>query len=249
MRTLTMLLSFLLLAGTALAEPTEIVVHVLSKGSKFIGTSMGGALVTLEDAMTGELLARGYTEGGTGDTRLIMEEKHTTHTPVSTGDAARFRAVLDLERPVLLRVTARGPMTNPTGNEASSTMWVVPGGHVTGGDAWRLELPGLVIQLLNPENRAVKSPGTVRIETSVIMGCGCPVIPDSLWDAKDYEITATILKDDQTVAKKDLAWTGEGTRYAADLEVAEPGTYLIRAVAYHPESGNTGLDRSTFTVR
>ena len=43
--------------------------------------------------------------------------------------------------------------------------------------------------------------------------------------------------------------TGEGTPYAADVEVAEPGTYLIRAVAYHPASGNTGLDRSTFTVR
>ena len=249
MRTLTMLLSFLLLAGTALAEPTEIIVHVLSKGSKFIGTSMGGALVTLEDAMTGELLARGYTEGGTGDTRLIMEEKHTTHTPVSTGDAARFRAVLDLERPVLLRVTARGPMTNPTGNEASSTMWVVPGGHVTGGDAWRLVLPGLVIQLLAPPNRAVKSPGTVRIETGVVMGCGCPVVPDSLWDAKDYEITVTLLKDNQAVAKKHLDWTGEGTLYAADVEVAEPGTYLIRAVVYDPASGNTGLDRSTFTVR
>jgi hypothetical protein len=210
MRTLTLLLSSLLLTGTALAEPTEIVVHVLSKGSKFIGTSMGGALVTLEDAMTGELLAHGYTQGGTGDTRLIMEERHTTHTPVSTEDAAQFKAVLDLKRPVLLRVTAQGPMTDADGNEASSTMWVVPGHHVTGGDAWRLELPGLVIQLLAPANRAVKGPGTVRIETSVVMGCGC--------------------------------------RYAADLEVAEPGTYRIRAVAYHPASGNTGLDRSTFTV-
>jgi hypothetical protein len=244
-----MLLSFLLLTGTALAEPTEIVVHVLSKGSKFIGTSMGGALVTLEDALTGELLAHGYTEGGTGDTQLIMEEKHTTHTPVSTENAARFKAVLDIERPVLLRVTAQGPMTDADGNEASSTMWVVPGHHVTGGDAWRLELPGLVVQLLDPPNRARKSPGAVRIETSVVMGCGCPVVPDSLWDAKDYEITATLLKDGKTVAQKELAWTGEGTRYAADLEVAEPGTYRIRAVAYHPASGNTGLDRSTFTVR
>jgi len=36
---------------------------------------------------------------------------------------------------------------------------------------------------------------------------------------------------------------------AADLELAEPGTCLVRAVAYHPVSGNTGLDRSTFTVR
>ena len=44
MRTLKMLLSFFLLARTALAEPTESVVHGLSKGSKFIGTIMGGAL-------------------------------------------------------------------------------------------------------------------------------------------------------------------------------------------------------------
>ncbi len=42
-----------------LAEPTHITVHVLAKGAKFIGTSMGGVEITIRDADTGELLAKG----------------------------------------------------------------------------------------------------------------------------------------------------------------------------------------------
>jgi hypothetical protein len=48
------------------ARPTEIVVRVISKDSKFIGTSMGGMRITLRDAHTGELLATGIIVGGTG---------------------------------------------------------------------------------------------------------------------------------------------------------------------------------------
>ncbi len=168
MRTLITLLSFLLLTGTALAEPTEIVVHVLSKGSKFIGTSMGGALVTLEDAVTGELLAHGYTEGGTGDTRLIMEEKHTTHTPVSTEDAAQLKAVLDLERPVLLRVTAQGPMTDADGNMSYiHPLWSDP--RASPARNWRTHLVRCRDSWSNPNTRGSSS----KIEGSRCLGSAC----------------------------------------------------------------------------
>ena len=59
-------------SAAAHAEPTDIVVRVLSKDAKFIGTSMGGMRVTLRDAHTGEILATGLTQGGTGDTKRLI---------------------------------------------------------------------------------------------------------------------------------------------------------------------------------
>ena len=49
------------------AVPTEITVRVKTKDAKFLINLMGGASVTIKDAMTGELLAKGLTTGGTGN--------------------------------------------------------------------------------------------------------------------------------------------------------------------------------------
>jgi hypothetical protein len=58
--------------AVASAEQTEIIVRVLAKDSKFVGTSMGGMRIILRDAHTSEILATGLTQGGTGNTKLIM---------------------------------------------------------------------------------------------------------------------------------------------------------------------------------
>ena len=65
-------LTFALTMGYATAEETQIDVRVISKGGKFIGTSMGGVLITIRDAKTAELLAKGVTRGTTGDTEKII---------------------------------------------------------------------------------------------------------------------------------------------------------------------------------
>ena len=67
-------LAGLLAPTVASAEQTEIIVRVLAKDSKFVGTSMGGMRIILRDAHTGEILATGLTQGGTGNTKLIMHE-------------------------------------------------------------------------------------------------------------------------------------------------------------------------------
>ena len=61
---------------------TQITVKVRTKDAKFLGTSMGGALVTLRDEQTGELLSKGVTQGSTGDTEHILQ------TPIP--EAQRF---------------------------------------------------------------------------------------------------------------------------------------------------------------
>jgi hypothetical protein len=65
-------LAGLLAPTVASAEQTEIIVRVLAKDSKFVGTSMGGMRIIRRDAHTGEILATGLTQGGTGNTKLIM---------------------------------------------------------------------------------------------------------------------------------------------------------------------------------
>lgn len=250
MRIAIHLVCFLLYASPAWAELTEIVVHVRSKGSKFIGATMGGMHVTLEDTMTGELLASGLTVGTTGDTALIMTRERLPDTPVATPDAARFTAKLDIEEPRLVRVTATGPMSMLAGNEASSTMWVIPGRHVNQGNSWMLELPGFMVDLIAPGNTLrLAAPAAVAIEINLTTGCGCPITPAGLWDSDEYEIAAMVLKDGGAFAEVDLKWAGQANRFAAEFKVDEPGVYEVRAYAYDPANGNTGLDRAVFVVQ
>lgn len=68
----------------ALAEPTQVVVRAVSKDAKFIGDSMGGVDVTLTDAKSGKVLARGKVAGATGDTKKIVVEPRVRRQPIST---------------------------------------------------------------------------------------------------------------------------------------------------------------------
>ncbi len=239
-------------AATAAATPTDIDVRVLSKGAKFIGTSMGGVEITLRDAATGELLAKGVTEGTTGDTGKIMLEHQPRHEPVSTEDAAVYRATLELDEPRRIEVTARGPLGQlQAAATATVTQWIVPGKPVTGGDGLVLEMPGFAVAVLDPPaHRVVSAAGEpLEVRANVVLMCGCPVEPGGLWDADGYEVMAIVKRDGARAAEVPLAYAGEPSQFAAGIEVREPGLYEITVYAYDPANGNTGLDRTTVIVR
>lgn len=158
-------------APVALAVPTQITVRVKTKDAKFLGTSMGGARVTITDVQTGELLATGHTAGDTGNTARIMSPS-TRHEPLSDETAAHFTTTIELDEPRLLEVTAYGPLANlQAANTVSATQWVVPGKHITGGDAWMLELPGFVVDVLAPPTHMQLQgvPQTVTLKANVVM--------------------------------------------------------------------------------
>ena len=48
--------------------PTTVKVSVIAHDGKLMGSGVGGARVTIRDLDTGEVLADGLHEGGTGDT-------------------------------------------------------------------------------------------------------------------------------------------------------------------------------------
>ena len=52
---------------------TKIIVRAKAKDAKFIGSSVGSAMIIIRNAETNEILAKGKTIGSTGNTSLIMK--------------------------------------------------------------------------------------------------------------------------------------------------------------------------------
>src|SRR5215472_15721840 len=94
-------------------RPTEIVVRVIAKDGKFLGDDIGGALVTLRDVHTGELLASGATSGGSGPVEVMCQARQRG-TPIPTGSGATaaslFKVILNMDKPRLIEFTALGPL-------------------------------------------------------------------------------------------------------------------------------------------
>jgi len=237
-------------AMPAMAEPTALTVRVLAADAKFIGTSMGGAKITVRDAQSGAVLAEGLTEGGTGDTARIMTTPHTRGMALSTEGAASFSATLDISEPRLIEVIAEGPM-KPQGTmgRASSTRWMIPGKPITAGDGWLLTLSGFAMEFLTaPIDQPAKADAKLPVRVKMTLMCGCPVEPAGLWDADRYEVAAIVTRGGQPVGTFPLAFAGKTNEFEAMIPASEPGAYAIAVYAFDPASGNTGLTRTSFTL-
>lgn len=246
-------LMFVLVLVTAQVQAvdTRIDVRVISRGAKFIGTSMGGVQVTLRDARTGELLAQGKTSGSTGDTERIMKDAHKRNATLATADAAVFSTYLDIEEPRLIEVTAYGPLAQrQSANTISATQWVLPGKHLSGGNGWLLEMPGFVVDVLEPPVHKGLSgvPQKITVTANVTKMCGCPITPGGLWDADEYEIRALVRRNGESMPDLPLEYAGEASQFTGTLTVSQPGTYEITVYAFDSETGNAGLDITTVNV-
>ena len=164
-------LTMIFTSTSVMAMPTNIKISVKTKDAKFLGTSMGGALVILKDADTEETLAKGVTSGGTGNTKLIMNTPLTRGTAITDAKPANFTTTIDIDRPTLVEVTAFGPLSQrQAANRVSATQWVMPGKDITGGDGWVLEIPGFVVDIQAPSNH-IKLTGAqdVQIQANLTM--------------------------------------------------------------------------------
>ncbi|MEX6725367.1 hypothetical protein [Parapedomonas caeni] len=247
------LLALLGLPGVTLpaaAAPTEVVVRVLSKDAKFIGTSMGGVRITLRDVETGALLATGLTAGGTGNTAKTMHKDGGRRALMADASAARFATTLELDRPTLVEVEALGPQGQPQATtRVTARQWLVPGKSLNGGDGWVLELPGFVVDVLDPPAHGRWTAGQpVALKANVTMMCGCPIEPGGLWDASRYEVRALVRRDGQPAGEVSLAFAGATSQFAGSFTPPVPGSYELTVYAYDPATGNTGLDRTTLVV-
>lgn len=237
-------------ASSALAVPTNITVRVKSKGGKFIGTSMGGVLITLKDADTGGLLAKGIATGDTGNTELIM--KTPRRGVISGPGASKFTATIDIDQPTRVEVTVLGPLAQrQSANRVSSTQWVFPGKHITDGNGWMLQMPGFVVDVLNPPAAITFTSVSegITVRANIMMMCGCPITPGGLWNADGLDIKAVVTKNGQNSESIDLKYADKPSQFRGVVPIDEKGVYELTVYAYDPTNGNTGLDRTTFRVK
>ena len=160
-------------AGAGWAAETRIMVRARTKDAKFLGTSMGGALVVIRRADNGEVLAEGITSGGTGDTKRIMTDPHVRGARLTDPTTAGFEAKLELEEPAFVTVEVSGPMGHPQSvAKATVQTWLIPGRHVT-GDGLVVELPGFSVSVAAPrrQEEVALAGGKARvpIAASVVM--------------------------------------------------------------------------------
>jgi hypothetical protein len=235
----------------AAGDETRLAVRVISKGAKFIGSSMGGVRITVADAADGSVLASGVTAGSTGDTARIMRQEHGRRGVLSTPGSAAFTATLDLERPTRLRVTAYGPLSQrQAATEASVTLWALPGKHLDGDDGVLLELPGFAVDVEAPSSHSRLSglPHEVEVRANVTMMCGCPLEPGGLWDSDRLEIRARVERDGAPYTEVPLAYAGTASAFAGSFTADAAGTYLVTVYAYDPDNGNTGVDFTSVSL-
>ena len=198
---------------------TSITVRVQARGGKFLGDDIGGAVMTIRDAMTGELFATGTTAGGSGalsPTYAANASLSAIVTPTSGQSSVQwllavdtnsrktttsaFTAKLALDRPRLLAFEAFGPLGGlQSAHRVTATQWIVPGQNLTQPPGLVLMLPGLLVQVMSPATHtafsASSSPTALDIVVTVAMMCGCPINdapPNNPWLPSDFDVSAQI---------------------------------------------------------
>lgn len=228
---------------------TQITVRVIAKGGKFLGADIGGSLVTIRNAQTGELLAKGTTSGGSGNTKEIMQTPRLRGTAIPTDMASEFAASFAIDEPLLLEVTAYGPLGGlQSSNKVSAMQWMVPGKDITGGDGLLLEIPGLLVQVLEPATHLglPSLPYEIKFAANVTMMCGCPISPGGIWDSSDFEVGAQILLKGKIIDEVAFQYAGQASQFTGSWTAKDYGYYEAIVFAYQPDSGNTGMGRVAF---
>jgi hypothetical protein len=246
--------------------PTQIDVRVIAKGGKYLGNDIGGALVTIHDVHTGELIAQGTTCGGSGLPNL-MNICVTRAEVLSVDGASAFTVGLDLDEPRLLRVSAYGPLAaQQSANTVSLTQWVYPGKNISGGangGGFLLEVPGLVVQILNPPTHFLPQtvPEQIEIRANVTMMCGCP-IGKAPWAPDQFEVIAMLQHSGSDSSELPLelplqydanAAYGAPSQFTYLWQIpkndtTQPQIYEITVFAFQEQTGNTGVDKATMII-
>ena len=225
---------------------TRIVIRAKAEDAKFIGTSMGGALVIVKDALSGAILSQGMIRGSTGDTKRIMSTPWVRGERLANENTACYVAKLDLEEPKLIEIVIFAPYGQPQAMaKASITTWVVPGKHIE-GDGIVVDFPGLVVRVTEPTAHTfVTVPTKIRLAASVTPMCGCPVDMKTFWPPEAYEVAAYLKKDGEIQEILPLVFCGKRNCFETEIFLENPGDYEFIVYAFDPKTGNTGVDKTT----
>lgn len=240
---------FLLFLAPFLAQAqtsTLVTVRAKAKDAKFIGSSIGGAQITIREADSGTILATGLTEGGTGNTTRIMSQPHNRYDQLSDVNTAAFRAELMLEEPVFVTIEARSPAHHRQSQVVASTqMWLIPGKDIL-DDGVVLEIPGFIVDILAPRTHQSLEIDSLpnrmlTIQANIVMMCGCTITDGGLWNAREMEVRAIIKRNEEVWRTIPMGVT-EPNLFTVQTMIDDPGSYQVTVYAFDPRTANTGVD-------
>lgn len=235
---------FISLSLPVSAEETQIMIRAKAVDAKYIGTSVGGVRVVVEDAETGEILNQGWINGSTGDTDTLIKNPIKRGQTLTTDKTAGYLATIDIDTPRLLRFKLIGPYGyRQSLQEATVTSWVIPGKDIL-GDGITLTMPGFIVDAWTQ----VLAGGKVEFYTKASLLCGCPITKDGLWQPDNYEAKAIIMQDDKKVDEVALNFTGPMGLFSAKTEIKTSGHYKAIVYLIDQTTGNVGVDRTMFEI-
>jgi hypothetical protein len=259
----------------ATASSTSITVRVQAKGGKFLADDIGGSEVTIRDAQTGEWLGGGLALGtDSGNLSPLYSSNASLSAIVTPPDTPNgtptvwwlspdtatsgLIANLEISRPTLLEITAFGPLGGlQSAHRVTTTQWIVPGQTVDQGPGFVVEIPGLVVQVMEPATHlailSTSLPYTVPFQVNVMMMCGCQIEPGQPWIPSDFAVTAAIGPVGQPPSNTVvLTFSGTGpSLFTGSWQVpaGASGFYQAVVTAVQLSTGNTGTGTVTFFIK
>lgn len=233
-----------------MAEPTIVDVRVIAAGGKFLGNDIGGAEVTVRDAVTGEFVASGRVCGDSG-TKDIMGVPRPWGTPVPVAQSSVFVVAVSLDQPRLLDIAAYGPLGSlQSARRVTVQQWVAPGMDLRGEQGVQIVIPGQLVEIVEPPTHTqLSAPGPVTIRANVGMMCGCPITDAAPWPEADFTVTALVYElfggAPQLLDTVPLPYAEAPSQFQAEWTLPAAGYYEIVVVARQNATSNTGVDRTT----
>jgi len=267
MKTIKFLLAGLLLCSLvseSFSQTTKLVVRARAKDAKFIGTKHAGAygnvLVSVTNALTGKVLAKGVTEGASGDTKLLLQTPLNRYQPITDDSTAKFEAQLAIDEPTLVTVSLAAPSNKkkaktsrnadfkyqPVESIVSSTqVWVIPGKDID-GEGLILEVPGLVVDIFQDKNTVSLSElkdKTLTIKSHLALQCGCVITAGGLWNADHIEVKGVLKQAGKKIQDISLKLVGPSLYEGNFTNIDKKGKYEVQVYAFDNKTKNTGADR------
>jgi hypothetical protein len=124
-----------------------------------------------------------------------------------------------------------------------------------------LEIPGLVVQVLNPPTHYLPktAPHEIELRANVTMMCGCPIGKENPpWNPDEFQVMAIIQGGEYGGLEVPLVWDAQAPHGAPSQFVAkwpvppsgasQPQIYAITIFAFQQKTGNTGVDKATVII-
>ncbi len=235
------------------AQTTKVVIRAKAKDAKFIGTPIGGALVIVKNNLTGEILAKGLTTGGSGSTDVLIKKPIVRGQSLTDSATAKFVAEVNITEPTFADIEVIAPVNRRNGTvKASTQIWLIPGKNIL-GDGIVLEIPGFILDVLSPTTHqfikldSLKN-GELKFKASLTLECGCPITKGGIWNSDDIAVNAIVKKEGVKTGELSLQFI-EQNLFEGTLKVKEKGDYELDVYAYDAKTGNTGVDRINFVIQ